>query len=105
MLIFIYKLIGDPLNNYWVNYYWLVSSLFFMIIFIDIQKVCFLPLYKLMALMNIIYWGIMAALRIYLFFNIDKHYLLVDRAGQLCIGSVFIILSLIFLTAKTWFKK
>jgi|LGOV01.1.fsa_nt_gb hypothetical protein len=109
-LILIYKLfgyIGDDttIRHYWVNYYWLVSSAYFMVVFINVSKVCILNQYRLVAFSTAFYWGIMAVLRVYLFFNIDKYKQLTRSADTLTIGCVTILTIFIYLTAKQWFKK
>lgn len=108
-LILIYKLWGQPLNeltgNYWINSYWLVTAIWLMLVFIDIRKNSLNIEYKLVSLFTSIYWGVMVALRVYLYFHIDKHYELIDRAGSIGAGVITILIGLIFLTAKIWHRK
>jgi len=113
-LVFIYKLFGDPLNNYWINAYWLMVSIDYIFILIGVRKACneisvlnnkTRKTYRSIALMAAIYWGVMAAIRLYLFFNIEKHAELISSAGKLTIGCVSVIVILIYLTAQTWRQK
>ena len=109
-LILIYKIFGyegsdTVIRHYWVNYYWLVSSIYFMVVFIGVRKLCILKEHKRVAFATAIYWGVMAVLRGYLFLNIDEYSQLTRSAGMLSIGCITIALFFIYLTAKTWFKK
>jgi hypothetical protein len=105
LLIFIYKLLGDTSNNYWVNSYWIVSSIYFMVVFIDIKSQCIQKIYKKISLVVIYYWGVMALLRIYIMFNIHLHYALIKSTSKITVGAVAIILILIYLTSQTWHQK
>lgn len=113
-IVFIYKVFGDASNNYWINAYWLAVSIDSIIVFIGIRKSCLsltllhketIKIYRDVAFTAAVYWGVMAAIRVYLFFNIELHYQLISSAGKLTTGAIMIVLIFIYLTAKKWFKK
>lgn len=62
-------------------------------------------IYRRITLIVAFYWGVMAIIRLYLYFNIYKHSEIISSAGQMTTGSVCIALIFIYLTAKKWFKK
>jgi hypothetical protein len=121
-LAFVYKALCPELKevsktviNYWVNYFWFITSIWLMLVFIGVFK-CIpmfsgiydrstVKLYKYISLVVAGYWAVMTLLRLYLFFNIKQHYQLIDKAGLLGFGTVSIIIILTFLTFKSWFRK
>lgn len=120
-LIFIYKILADPNNeqykDYWGNYYWFISSITFGLIFLilglmlkkgDIKNILdakTIKKYVFILLGTSCYWGIMALLRLYLFFNIELYHKLISSADTWTVGAVSIIIFFIFLTAKLWPRK
>lgn len=113
-LVLIYKLFGDSSNNYWVNAYWLAVSLVYILLFIGISKMFSLinlihdndsKFYTTLSLVVSGYWVVMAIIRLYLFFDIDKHREVICSAGKITTGSVCILFMFIFLMAKKWYKK
>jgi hypothetical protein len=76
-----------------------------MVVFISVHKLCILKEHKQVAFATAFYWGIMAALRGYLFINIDQYGQLTRSAGRLTLGCISIALVFIYLTAGKWFKK
>jgi len=113
-LVLIYKVFGNPLNNYWINAYWFAVSIDSIFLFIGIRKVCkdlvllnwqTVKIYRNIAFAAACYWGVMAAIRLYLFFNISKHYDVILCAGKITTGSVCIAIIFIYLTAKIWLQK
>jgi hypothetical protein len=95
----------DKITTYFINYYWLVSSLYFMVIFIKVCSFTIIKDYKIVAYSTAAYWGVMSAFRIYLFFNIEKYKQLTKSADTLTIGCVSIIAIFIYLIYVKWFKK
>jgi len=104
-LILFYKLFADNYTNYWVCAYWLVTAIYFMVVFIDIRKNCVLKMYRRIAATVCFYWGVMAILRVYLLFNIEQYYKLVTSVCRLTVGGIAIIIILIYLTAQIWHRK
>lgn len=123
-LALIYKLFGQYLpiedsytDEYWTNSYWFVTAIYFMLIFINLVPLCECNLYKperidtYFVYKRIIkavafYWGIMAALRLYLFFNIELYKKIISSANTLTIGGITIVVLLIYLTAEIkWHRK
>lgn len=110
VLIMIYKLFGytgdnEVIRHYWINYYWFVSSIYFMLVFIDVKKYCIDLVYKRIAGVIVFYWLVMALLRLFLFFAIKFYKPLTNTGGKLTVGAVIILLSFIYLTAKLWHQK
>ena len=103
---------GEYDNNYWVNSYWVVSSLYFMTLSITWRGIFKLNVFKSYytqkdfkiydktILATAYYWGVMAAVRIVLFFRIDLYDLLITSAGKVTIGGYMIIIILFYLTAR-----
>lgn len=113
-IVFIYKVFGDPFNNYWINTYWFLVSIDFIFMFLGIRKVCSklhlihehtIAIYKDVLLATSFYWGVMAVIRAYLYFNIERHSEVINSAGKITTGVVCIIIIFIYLSAKTWFRK
>ena len=105
-LVFIYKLFGVYDNNYWVNSYWFLTALYFTLVFVSIRNYCLDKTYKRIIVMVAYYWGVMAALRFYLFFNIGLYDKIISSANTLKIGGVSIVVLLIYLSVWIkWFKK
>jgi len=105
LLIFIYKVIGDYKNNYWINFYWFVSALFYMLVFIKVRSYCMDVIYRRVGIVMVIYWAFMAALRLYLFFDIEMYSTLIIQTSKLSVGSALILSGFIYLTSKLWFKR
>lgn len=105
-LILIYKLFGVYDNNYWVNYSWFITSFYMMLAFVVLRKFCIDNVSRWIITSVVFYWGIMAALRLYLFTNINLYKKIISSANTLTIGSITIVLILIYLTSRIkWFKK
>jgi len=113
-LVFIYKAFGNPFDNYWINTYWFMVSINSILVFIGIRKACLqinllheetIKEYRDILLPVIAYWGVMAIIRVYLFFNIERHSEVINSAGKVTTGLVCIVIMFIYLTAKRWFKK
>lgn len=119
-LIFLFKLLGDMNNNVHVNYYWVVSSLFFCFVFFktynilgaDIFKNKYnyrdYKLYRSIILTKSVYWGIMLVLRIIVSFDIKLYNTLISNTRLFTLGGVVIILIfiyLIYLTARKYDAK
>ena len=107
-LIFIYKVLGDYKNVYWVNYYWTVSSIIFGLLFYFILTEFSIleKIYRTILISTVSYWGIMAALRIFLFFRIDLYKQLISSADKLTVGAVTIVKIFTLITAnKIWLRK
>lgn len=112
-LALLYKLFGQstPIpdsykDEYWVNSYWFITAIYFMLIFLNLVKFCdyeeksTAKTYKKIIRSVAIYWGIMAALRSYLFFNIELYSKLISRTNTLTIGAITIICLFIYISAK-----
>lgn len=126
-LVFVYKALApDPeyingimvnylVRCYWVNYFWFVTSIWLMLVFVGVFNIVSMfsgiyeertiKMYKVISIIVACYWAAMAAIRLYLFFNIEQHYNLIDKAGLLGFGTVSIFVLLTFLTFKSWFKR
>lgn len=112
-LALVYKLFGkyEPndlsyIDEYWINSYWFITSTYFSLIFTNLIKYCDIEeritkkIYKWIIKSVAIYWGIMAALRLYLFFNIGLYKKLISSANTLTIGGVVIFIIVITITAR-----
>lgn len=114
-IVFIYKLFGNPSNNYWINAYWFAVSIDYIFFFLGVKRVVnymvslyeekTIKIYKDIALASATYWGIMAIIRLYLFFNIEMHYSVIESAGKITTGVICIVIIFIYLSAKQWYKK
>jgi len=111
-LVFVYKLFAPNINvpdnydyEYWVNSYWLMTSLYFLLVFGIVKKFCIELTHKRIIISVAVYWGIMAALRLYLFFNIKLYIKLISSANTFTIGVITIVLIFIYLTAKICHRK
>jgi hypothetical protein len=111
-LCFIYKLFAPEYSKeihdtyyLWVNYFWFVTHLWNTVVFIDIKRHTIGGLHKFTAGITVFYGIIMLLLRGYLFFNIDQHYNIIDRAGNIGYGAVTILILMFFLTYKSWKKS
>jgi cytochrome bd-type quinol oxidase subunit 2 len=102
LLAFIYKLLGEPENDYWVNFYWTFSSIYFFIITLQISIHLFVRKYKLIMLFASIYWAIMSLFYIICFFKITLYDSFVRSASKLTIGAVSLFVIIIFLTYKAF---
>jgi hypothetical protein len=118
-----YKLFGtyeqnelSYIDEYWINSYWFVTAIYFMLIFASLVPLCDIELrlytqntidtYKRVIKVVACYWGVMAALRFYLFFNIELYKKIISSANAWTIGGVTIVLLLMFLTAHIkWRQK
>ena len=121
-LVLVYKLFGQykPIEDsykdeYWINSYWFLTALYFMLIFIFVLKLSKYvknlyalrdyTTYSIIIKSVAFYWGIMAGLRFYLFFNIALYSKIISGVNTLTIGGVSIVVLLIYLTAKIWHRK
>ena len=119
-LIFLFKLLGDMDNNIHVNYYWIVSSLFYCFLFFKLYKLFDLnvfkarytnkdyKLYRFTVLAISAYWGVMLILRVIVAFNIQLYDTLISNTRLFTLGGVIIILiyiCLIYLTARKYDAK
>jgi hypothetical protein len=118
-----YKLFGtyeqnelSYIDEYWINSYWFVTAIYFMLTFASLVPLCDRELslytqntidtYKRVIKVVAYYWGVMAALRFYLFFNIELYKKIISSANTWTIGGVTIVLLLMFLTAHIkWRQK
>lgn len=110
-LALFYKLFGvyEPndlsyTDEYWINSYWFVTAVYFALVFTNLISLCALSVlhtgfYKRVITTVAVYWGIMASLRLYLFFNIELYKKLISSANTWTIGGASIVLILILLTA------
>jgi hypothetical protein len=111
-LALVYKLFGvyEPdetsyVDEYWINSYWFVTAVYLMLIFINLIKYCKLEVvdaevYKQVIKSVAIYWGLMAALRLFLFFNIALYEAIISGANTMTIGGVSIVVVTLYLTAR-----
>lgn len=102
ILICAYKLFGDLKNHYWVNYYWLVSSLFYGILFLKLNKFTVIKKYQWVLKSIAGYWGVMAIFHTICFFNITLYARFAGSANKLTVGAVTIFIIFIVLTFKAF---
>jgi hypothetical protein len=106
--VFVYKLFAPEYDSksidslYWVDSYWLLSSIFFCIVFSQISYHLFIKKYSLIAKFTAIYWGVMAAFYLLCLFNITLYFRFATSANKLTIGAVTIVIILIFITLKAF---
>lgn len=102
ILICAYKLFGDIKSMYWVNYYWLISSVFNVILFFKLKEFTIVKKYRLVLKLIAGYWGVMAIFHIICFFNITLYARFAESANKLTIGAVTILIIFIILTFKAY---
>jgi hypothetical protein len=86
--------------NYWVNAYWLYSSIFFCLLFFKISKQCIILIHKKIWVIVAGYWGVMAAIHIYICFNIALYANFVQSANKVTIGATLILISFFLITYR-----
>lgn len=101
-LAFVFKLIGSHNNDYWVNFYWLFSSIYFFIISLQVSIHLFIKKYKWIMFCAAIYWAVMALLHIICFFNITLYDSFVRSANKLTIGAATLFIIIFLLTIKAF---
>lgn len=105
-LVLVYMLYGSAANIYWVNAYWLLTSVYFMLIFVDIRRLCINVTHKRIITTVAAYWLVKAGLRLYLFTNMDVYKKVISDSNTFTISGVVIIVLLIYLTiAVKWSRK
>lgn len=108
LMAFVYKMFapeyksGSEISLYWVNYYWLFSSIFYCNLFYQISNISVIKKYRLIIRIVAIYWGIMATFHAICIFNITLYARFAVSANKLTIGAVTIIILLIFITIKAF---
>jgi len=88
--------------NYWINTYWFYTSIFLCIVFYELSMQFFLKLRKIMWRLGAGYWGVMALLHLYLFFNITLYATFVQSANKVTVGATFILIILLLSTYKAF---
>lgn len=112
----VYKLFGtyEPnelsyVDEYWINSYWFVTAIYFMLVFANLIHYCNLEIldirYKRIIKSVAFYWGVMAALRLFLFFNIKLYKEIISSANTMTIGGMTIVITVLYLTARNNDKR
>ena len=105
-LLSIYKIFGRHDNALSVNYFWLLTYTFLGIVFYkilgELKKSVYPKMYNRIILCMVIYWGIMAVLRIIVLVRSDLYEKIISSANAWTLGTLSIISMLICLTASIW---
>jgi len=96
------KLYSQETVNYWTNTYWFYTSIFFGIVFYELSMQFFLKLRKFIWRLGAYYWGVMALLHLYLYFNITLYATFVQSANKVTVGATFILIILLLSTYKAF---
>jgi|WetSurMetagenome_2_1015567.scaffolds.fasta_scaffold224736_1 hypothetical protein len=90
--------------NYWINGYWFYTSIFLCTLFYELSRQLYLNIRKFIWKIGAGYWGVMALLHLYLFFNITLYASFVSSANKITVGACFVAM-ILFLSTYKAFKQ
>lgn len=104
ILYFIYKLFGNNNNDYWVNGFWNILSVYLSIVSFQLSIYFFDKKISLVWKLAGTYWLTMSLIHAYFIFDIDRYEIYANAANTITIGCILIFGMFAILFIKT-FKK